>query len=82
MTPFQFKCCVEAYADAQISKHNQKVWFMWHGAALARVKEMPSIKKFFTSDKKQVKHIDETAIIARMKAYNQRLENDSTKANS
>lgn len=55
---------------------------MWHGAALIRSqKKMPPLKQFM-SGKKQVKGIDECAIIDRLKAYNIRIakesKNDST----
>jgi hypothetical protein len=71
LTPWQFSLCVEAYSKKQEQEHDHKAWLMWHGAVLGRVQKMPPLSDF-TSGKKNVKRIDEHAIIARLKAYQKR----------
>lgn len=73
MTPWQFKCCIEVARDKVESDHDKKVWFMWHGAALQRMKKLPAIKTLFFK-KKTVTGVDEAAIIGRLKEYNNRLK--------
>jgi hypothetical protein len=51
-------------------------WLMWHGALLPKLKKMPELKEFLSSNKKQVKKIDEVAILARLKAYQKRVETE------
>lgn len=42
---------------------------MWHGAAIGGMRKLPPLKQFLSKYKKPVKGIDEGAIIARLKAY-------------
>lgn len=74
MTPWQFGQCVDAYIKKQEQEHDHRVWIMWHGEAIRRMKKLPPLSDFM-SGKKPVKGIDEAAIIARLKAYQKRVEN-------
>lgn len=74
MTPWQFGLCLKAYQEKKEAEHDSNVWFMWHSEAIARIKKLPPMNDFL-SGKKPVKVIDENAIIARLKAYQKRVEN-------
>jgi len=50
---------------------------MWHEAALRRCKDLPPLAEFM-GDKKQVKGVDETAIMARLKAYSKRHKEENS----
>lgn len=71
LTPWQFRVCVEAYSDKMEDDHKQSVWLMYHGAIIPKMKKIPPLKDFLTP-KKAVQGIDENAIMARLKAYNER----------
>jgi hypothetical protein len=75
LTPWQFRCCLEAYGEMTEHRHNREVWLAWHQVAFARCKKMPDLKTLLS--KKEMKGIDEAAIIARLKAYQQRVDNDN-----
>lgn len=85
MTPWQLRKCVEVSNKKQDADHDHDVWLMWHTEALARSKKIPRMKDFLSktlrevADKNKVQQIDEAVIIARMKAYNKRLEAESKK---
>ena len=55
-------------------EHDHKAWVMWHGVALQRMKKMPPLKDYMAGNK-PVQGIDENAIMARLRAYQKRVEN-------
>lgn len=69
MTPWQFSRLVDAAVERRDSDHDRQAWFMWHQAALGGLKKLPPLKQFLSKYKKPVKGIDEGAIMARLKAY-------------
>lgn len=79
MTPWQFKCCIDAYITRREFDHNRAVWVMWHGAALTKMqKKMPPLKEFMAGQKKQQESIDEDMIKSQLKAYQKRFENGNS----
>lgn len=66
---------LKAYKDKREEDHDHAAWIMYHGALLARMKTMPPLKQFL-SGKKPVKILDETAIMAHLKAYQKRYETE------
>lgn len=71
MTPAELSLCMAAFEEKQKADHKERLWFMWHQAALSRCKEMPKLSVFI-GDKRPVRGIDEAGIVARLKAYQQR----------
>lgn len=78
LTPWQFGILLEAYSDKEKQDFDVAVWLVWHGAYFERAKKLPRLKDFMQGSKKQSKGIDETAIMARLKAYQKRVENGSS----
>jgi hypothetical protein len=77
MTPWQLSQIVKAYIEKKEEDHDHDAWIMWHGAILPKLKTMPDLKDFLSSaKKKQVQKIDEHAILARLKAYQKRVEQE------
>jgi hypothetical protein len=52
MTPWETRCCVDAFAKRIEAQHDHDVWIMWHGEAIHRMDKLPDIKKFLSGDKK------------------------------
>lgn len=72
MTPWQFRCCVEAFERRREREWDEKVWFMFHDAILPKLKKLPKMADYMAAAirrKKEVKGIDEVSIKARLKAY-------------
>lgn len=65
---------METAREKAIADHDRAVWFMWHAESLARAKKLPHMKAYFYKEKKTAATVDETAIMARLKAYNAQLE--------
>ena len=76
MTPCQFYTIFKTFSKTKEEEHDHSAWIMWHGALLPKLKKMPELKIFLSSDKKQVKRIDEVAIMARLKAYQKRVKEE------
>ena len=77
MTPWQFGVCCKAYNEKSEFRHNQDAYMMWNNAMLSRwggKKKFPSLDQFTTGSKKQVKAIDEAAIINALKFHNSALK--------
>lgn len=74
LTPWQFNVCVDGYRERKEQDHDHAVWTAWQGAYFQRAKKMPPVKDYFSSSKKQVKKIDETGIITRLKAYQKKVK--------
>jgi len=75
-TPYKTKLHMQAFQERWKMQHNHDAWMMWHGALLSiPVKGKPTPLKNFlvTDDKKEVKLIDESAILTRFKRYNERV---------
>ena len=68
LTPWQLSVCLGAYSEKLEQEHDHNVWIMWHGAVLHRVNKLPPMTDFL-SGKKTSKGIDERAIMARLRAY-------------
>lgn len=90
MTPWHFRLCLEAATDEKEDLHDHDVWIMWHTASLLRTplnKPLPDMKRLMAgavkaSDapkKEGVSKDDETAMIARLRAYQHRRENQGKK---
>ncbi len=73
MTPWQFSVCMEAFEKKRDAERDYDLSIAWHIAAFGRAKKLPSLKEIIRKPKKG---IDETEILARLKAYNKRLENE------
>ncbi len=71
MTPWQFSLYLEGYNERRENEHNKDAWMMYHGALLTRVKEPPKLEKFLLG-RKPVKGIDEDAILAAFRSYQDR----------
>jgi len=69
LTPWLFSHALEAAGERRDEAHNSAAFMMWHGALLTRSKEILPLKRFLANAKKPVNRIDENAIIARLKAY-------------
>jgi len=75
MTPYQLKLCLDSYEDKIKADHENDLWIMWHSAALARCRDMPTLRHFLGKEK-EVKGVDEHAIMARLKAYSSRYKTE------
>lgn len=73
LTPWQTRVCLKAYVEKERNMHNERVWIMWHGAALGRSgKRLPDLKKFMIKSdddvepeqKKDGPRLNEGAILA------------------
>lgn len=62
---------VSVYLKKHRASHENEMWIMWHGAVLPRMEKIPPLSVFL-EPKKDKKKIDESAIIARLKAYQKR----------
>lgn len=76
MTPWQLSVCVEGESENISAEISRLQWAVWHTAALPLFRKFPKFADFIKGQKKPVKVIDETAIIAQLKAHNARLKND------
>lgn len=82
ITPYQFGVILKAHQTKKDSRWDEVAWFMYHLAVLFKTpaKNFPKNMDGFTakalrslaSMKKKVKAIDETAIMARLRAYKQK----------
>lgn len=71
MTPWQLRQCAEESVEDAFDRHDSNAWFMYHVAALFRVKKLPDLKLFLAKrgqktdgDKKATSGINEEAIMA------------------
>lgn len=72
MTPWQLGVAIKADIEERKHKHELSAWHAWHTAALQRCKTMPKLSEL-TKTESQKKGIDEAALKARLRAYqNQR----------
>jgi len=51
-TPREVHLILEACKAAEIRRHNQMVWAVWHIAALSRLKRLPKLKSLFYKEPK------------------------------
>lgn len=81
MTPYQLNLCVDAYQNKEISEKNNLIRLAYSHMTLMRMdaKRLPKVEKLLIGFKKTVPAFDENAIIAQMKAYNAKLEQEGTK---
>lgn len=68
MTPWQFGVAIKADAAERKQKHELRAWHTWHIAALPRFKTFPSLSEL-TKIESNKKGIDEAALKARLRAY-------------
>ena len=79
LTPYLFSQYMQGYRIRLEREHKENCWLMWHNVAWARCKRLPKLTDVLGIEKKASIQIDQNAIIARLKAYNSRLEQEGVK---
>lgn len=73
LTPWALGQLIESHIKNKNDEHNSRAWMMWHGALLGRIQNTPPLENFLIG-KKPVNLIDEEAIMARLEAYQKRVD--------
>lgn len=73
LTPYQFGLCMRGYEERERRQHDAAIWVGWHTAAFQKSKRLPPLKDYLSSSKKRMQGVDEDAIMARLKAYQKRV---------
>lgn len=71
VTPWQMSVMVEAYSKRLDSEQTSKIGAAWYTAAFGRAAKLPPLKEVLSPKKTPSKMIDEAAIMATFKKYQQ-----------
>lgn len=79
MTPWQLSIAWEAHEENQKNDYNVAAFMMWNNACLSgrSGKHFPPLDQFLVGYKKPVNGVDESGIMARMKAYSTRFKKEN-----